>query len=175
MSDDILYGLSYKNTTVTNVEDEERDILVKPIRHGIDFERFAQTKEGKRFIKWQGYADTLSFSEALDLIFLESGIYTYYADTDPTGFSMLNLNTLCDTAKNEKVETVGEFVNWFSDNNSVARKIPEATVKADGVRIMTMHSAKGLEFEIVYVMELSQTYSGFNTSEFYFCPEKGLG
>ena len=98
------------------------------------------------FARWRGKLDALPHPELARLILDESG-YTAMLQADRSAESAGRLENLTELARAmEEYETLGAFLEHVSlvmDN--------DADREADKVTIMTIHAAKGLEFDTVFL------------------------
>jgi len=98
------------------------------------------------FARWRAKLDDLSHPELARLILDESG-YTAMLQADRSAESAGRLENLAELARAmEDYETLGAFLEHVSlvmDN--------EADRESDKVTIMTIHAAKGLEFDTVFL------------------------
>ncbi len=98
------------------------------------------------FARWRSRLDELSHPELARLVLDESG-YTAMLQADRSAESAGRLENLAELARAmEDYETLGGFLEHVSlvmDN--------DADREADKVTIMTIHAAKGLEFDTVFL------------------------
>jgi DNA helicase-2/ATP-dependent DNA helicase PcrA len=98
------------------------------------------------FARWRSKLDELSHPELARLVLDESG-YTAMLQADRSAESAGRLENLAELARAmEDYETLGAFLEHVSlvmDN--------DADREADKVTIMTIHAAKGLEFDTVFL------------------------
>jgi DNA helicase-2/ATP-dependent DNA helicase PcrA len=98
------------------------------------------------FTRWRGKLDELPHPELARLILDESG-YTAMLQADRSTESAGRLENLAElTRAMEDYETLGAFLEHVAlvmDNDAAA--------EADKVTIMTIHAAKGLEFDTVFL------------------------
>lgn len=101
------------------------------------------------------YMQTHSVSESIKYIIIESGMDASYKD-EPDGQERLeNLAELV---------TLGTRYDHLGAEDGIEKLIEEATLMSDqdnleaahGVKLMTIHAAKGLEFAVVFVVGLEQ-------------------
>jgi ATP-dependent exoDNAse (exonuclease V) beta subunit len=97
----------------------------------------------------------------------------------PGGHQILaNVRRICDMARSFEDEGGISFRGFVEELNSQAenRQAPEAPVLeegADGVRIMTVHAAKGLEFPVVVLADMTAHLSA-QSPDRYIDPENKL-
>ena len=98
------------------------------------------------FARWRGRLDELPHAELARLVLDESG-YTAALQADRSAESAGRLENLAElTRAMEEYDSLGSFLEHVSlvmDNDSAD--------EADKVTIMTIHAAKGLEFETVFL------------------------
>jgi DNA helicase-2/ATP-dependent DNA helicase PcrA len=112
--------------------------------------------------KMTGDSQALELSEKMAYLLDESGLLNHYANlkTDKAGSKKENLEELISAAKqykhepepgSETTEVVG-FISLASLDSSGDANAPAA----DNVQLMTIHSAKGLEFPSVFLTGLEE-------------------
>ncbi len=102
----------------------------------------------------------LTLSEKVDSILLQSGLMAHYANdkTDKAGSKRENLDELVTAAKqyvheddSEMNETQGFIALATLDSSGESNQASQ-----ESVQLMTVHSAKGLEFPIVFLVGLEE-------------------
>jgi len=102
----------------------------------------------------------LTLSEKVDSILMQSGLMSHYANdkTDKAGSKRENLDELVTAATqyvheedNEMNETQGFIALATLDSSGDSNKRNQ-----DSVQLMTVHSAKGLEFPVVFLVGLEE-------------------
>ncbi|MHA1346734.1 MAG: ATP-dependent helicase [Candidatus Heimdallarchaeaceae archaeon] len=86
-----------------------------------------------------------SFLRQLDIILDELGITTEYRDI------------IMDLRERSKAENLPKFVEYYLDrkaNSAERQRVVDET--SDAIRLMTLHSSKGLGFEVVYFVGLNE-------------------
>jgi len=97
----------------------------------------------------------------------------------PTGHQALaNIYRICDLARSFELSGGISFRGFVEELIGQAEKAdaPEALVleeAADGVRLMTVHTAKGLEFPVVILADMTANLAASEPDR-YLDPEKGL-
>ena len=97
----------------------------------------------------------------------------------PTGHQALaNVYRICDLARSFELTGGISFRGFVEELTGQAEKAdsPEAPVleeAADGVRIMTVHTAKGLEFPVVILADMTANLASFEPDH-YLDPERRL-
>ena len=128
--------------------------------------------KAKKFLErlnvWRELSRELSVSELLLTIYRETGYYDYVGGLPNGLFRQANLRILIDRATEYEstlfrgLSRFVKFINKIKElktDLSVARTLSE---NEDVVRVMTIHKSKGLEFPVVFIIELGKK---FNTKE----------
>ncbi|MBP6905030.1 MAG: UvrD-helicase domain-containing protein [Candidatus Pacebacteria bacterium] len=113
------------------------------------------TKFFELLVRIRTYMESHSVSESIKYIIIESGMDAYYKD-EPDGQE--HLENLAELV------TLGTRYDAFGAADGIEKLIEEATLMSDqdnieaahGVKLMTIHAAKGLEFAVVFVVGLEQ-------------------
>ena len=128
----------------------------------------AKFKDARGLIdSWLKIANRFSISEILARIFPESGIYSVYAGMVEGEQAIANMEKLLGIARNAQEQGFGSlsrFMEWFERAIEEAPREGLATLDLDTgdcVNIMTIHAAKGLEFPVVFVPEMSRDITDF--------------
>ena len=117
---------------------------------------------------WRELSRVVSVPELLSTIYRETGYYDYVGGLPEGVIRQANLRMLIDRAAAYEATAFRglsrflKFVSKIKELNTdltVARTLGE---NEDVVRVMTIHKSKGLEFPVVFVIELGKQ---FNTSE----------
>lgn len=106
------------------------------------------------------YVETHTTSETIKYVIIESGMDTYYKG-EPDGEERLeNLGELVTLATrydhlsaHEGLEKLIEEATLMSDQDNIDGARPE---QSRGVKLMTIHASKGLEFAVVFLVGLEQ-------------------
>lgn len=97
--------------------------------------------------RWRAQLDTLSLPEVVDLVLDESGYRPMWQqDKSPEAAGRLeNLKELS--------RALGDFENLgaFLEHVSLVTEAANADNSADMISLMTLHAAKGLEFEVIFL------------------------
>ncbi len=108
--------------------------------------------------------DTTPLSDLMELIIQKSGLYHYHKkEAGEKGKTRIeNLEELVTSAKNfeqsfEKEKSHKEIAEIFLDTVSLDAGDTQADEFQDAVQLMTLHSAKGLEFPLVFITGLEET------------------
>ena len=108
--------------------------------------------------------DTTPLSDLMELIIQKSGLYQYHKkEAGEKGKTRIeNLEELVTSAKNfeqsfEKEKSHNEIAEIFLDTVSLDAGDTQADEFQDAVQLMTLHSAKGLEFPLVFITGLEET------------------
>ncbi len=108
--------------------------------------------------------DTTPLSDLMELIIQKSGLYQHHKkEAGEKGKTRIeNLEELVTSAKNfeqsfEKEKSHKEIAEIFLDTVSLDAGDTQADEFQDAVQLMTLHSAKGLEFPLVFITGLEET------------------
>ncbi len=115
--------------------------------------------------KWREVAKSDSLTDLLYRIYHETNYYDFVLGQVGGQQRQANLDLLYDRAKSyENIISNSLFkfvqlINFFQDNDS---DLPQARTLSDNedlVRFMSIHKSKGLEFPIVFVVNLNKEYN----------------
>ena len=111
-----------------------------------------------------GLLDTTPLSELMEMMIQNSGLYQHHKkEAGEKGKTRIeNLQELVTAAKNfeqsfEKNKSYKEIAEIFLDTVSLDAGDTQADEFQDAVQLMTLHSAKGLEFPLVFITCLEET------------------
>ncbi len=102
--------------------------------------------------------DELPLSELVSLVLEKSGYrVSLLADTDPKNADRLaNVDEFVNTVKQYELETDEPSLSAFLEEIALVSDIDSLNDSDDKVTLMTIHSAKGLEFPKVYLIGLEE-------------------
>ncbi len=118
-------------------------------------------------------SDNLSLTELIDLILNETGMREEY-EAEKTMESERRLEVLEEfksITKSFEDRTGSTSLSDFLEEISLIADVTEHQENEDVVTLMTMHSAKGLEFEVVFLVGMED---GIFPHQNSFCEEGGL-
>jgi DNA helicase II / ATP-dependent DNA helicase PcrA len=116
--------------------------------------------------KWVGSISIMSATEVIQGIITESG---YAAElqaqgTDEASDRLSNLQELVNAAIQYAEENDDKSLDAFLANAALASSLDDSTEDSQRVTLMTLHSAKGLEFPVVFLVGLEQgLFPGFRS------------
>ena len=127
-------------------------------------------------IKSQIEDENSEISEVLTYILVESGIERELLDDGEEGqIRLANISELITLAENFTKEKVGgtfdDCIEKFMEITSLSSDQDDDKKESVGVRLMTVHASKGLEFEYVFIVGLEEdlfpakNFSGKNRSK----------
>ncbi len=129
--------------------------------------------------RWQSRRDRLSLSRLLTEIFEES----FYQATIAAHWNgdqiLANIDKIISTIREVEQRgfvSLSDYTRALKDTLSMAPREGEAQLELEdrtSVKIMTIHSAKGLEFPIVFLPYLNKNKTGFSKA-FRIHPEFGI-
>lgn len=127
-----------------------------------------------KIISWSSNSKNIPFVDLFTLIVRDSGYLDYILSSHD---SLDQMSTL-DTFFNEIKKLVGSkneyyLVNFIEHLNrirehGISTKVDKDSSKSGGVRLMTAHRSKGLEFDIVYIIGANDGHWGNRTRRKYF-------
>ncbi len=111
------------------------------------------------FLAWQNLiqSGTTSFSALLQKIADDSGYLRSLEDGTPEGeVRKENVQELFSVAEKFKNESLDNALELFLEEVALASDTDELAAEADAVQVMTVHSAKGLEFPVIFIVGLEE-------------------
>jgi DNA helicase-2/ATP-dependent DNA helicase PcrA len=108
--------------------------------------------------KYSKLTRKLSPGELVPTLIEDSGILAFYReDTTPAGQARLeNIKELLNAIQEYTEETDDPSIVGFLEEVSLINDVDEWNDKSNAVTLMTLHSAKGLEFPVVFVSGLEE-------------------
>ncbi len=152
------------DTTVSMIEQMSSDLGISPIEVRKNSESYpllskktAQlVKTADMFIELKNIAETKPLDEMLDILLDKTGYAAYMKCLGDEGIArMENINELKSTMveyMNGKAEGEEYSLSEFLEEISLFTDIDKLDESADAVVMMTIHSAKGLEFPNVFIV-----------------------
>lgn len=152
------------DTTVSMIEQMSSDLGISPIEVMKNSESYpllskktAQlVKTADMFIELKNIAGTKPLDEMLDILLDKTGYASYMKSLGDEGIArMENINELKSTMveyMNGKAEGEEYSLSEFLEEISLFTDIDKLDESADAVVMMTIHSAKGLEFPNVFIV-----------------------
>ncbi len=118
-------------------------------------------------------SENLTLTDLIDLILEESGMRSEYENdkTLESGLRLENLEEFKSITKTFEDRTGSASLADFLEEVSLIADITEHQNQEDVVTLMTIHSAKGLEFEVVFLIGMED---GIFPHQNSFCEEGGL-
>lgn len=122
--------------------------------------RAALMDAAQRFLRWQALSRELALSTFLRLIVRETAAVYGFAQADPTGQAMANVEKLLSLAlayDSRGAEGHADFADFLLAQDTLGADEGEAALDATApVVVMTIHQSKGLEFPCVVLPDLLQ-------------------
>ncbi len=103
--------------------------------------------------------DFLMKNENLKVVDLIKKIYTFFDINEDNKAELMNLNKFYELALNHSskyYDDLANFVNYLEILEILGIHIDSSQIENSGVRLMTIHSTKGLEFETVIITNMAQ-------------------
>lgn len=131
---------------------------------------------------WRKQARRKTLVELIWVIYEETGFLHYVGGMSSGRQRKANLHALYErAAAYEKTSFKGlfQFIRFIEQMQKKDKDLAEPSAVADGedaVRVMTIHASKGLEFPVVFVMDMTKRFNLSDASGAYvFDEEYGLG
>lgn len=131
---------------------------------------------------WREYARRHSVVELLRLVYQETGFVYYVGGMKNGKQRSANLEALYQRAASyEKTSFKGlyRFIRFIDKMQERDKDLAEPTsmlAEENAVRVMTIHASKGLEFPLVFVMDMSKRFNSSDwTGEYIFDRDLGIG
>jgi len=117
--------------------------------------------------QWRYIAKSLSLVDLLRNIYEQTNYYEFVLGTTGGELRRANLDLLADVADGYEMRTMQGlygFLQYLDQLERNGKRIPRAKLPTmtAGVKIMTIHKSKGLEFPVVFVVQLQKK---FNTQD----------
>ncbi len=132
--------------------------------------------------KWRKQARRKTLVELIWIIYEETGFLHYVGGMSSGRQRKANLHALYErAAAYEKTSFKGlfQFIRFIEQMQKKDKDLAEPSAVADGedaVRVMTIHASKGLEFPVVFVMDMTKRFNLSDASgAFVFDEEYGVG
>lgn len=116
----------------------------------------------EKLAEWMGEVDSIPVAELLQKVYGETGAWTAYRGGKEGKKATKNLKKLLKFARDfesEGYRTVRDFVHELDFRAEESPREGQAELTEEpGVKIMTIHQAKGLQFPVVVVPELDHSF-----------------
>lgn len=132
--------------------------------------------------KWREFARRNSVVDLLRLLYQETGYMHYVGGMRNGKQRRANLEALYQRAaayENTSFKGLYRFIRFIDKMQERDKDLAEPTSilsEENAVRVMTIHASKGLEFPIVFVMDMSKRFNASDwTGEYVFDRDLGIG
>lgn len=136
----------------------------------------------KNLDRWREYARRHSVVELLRLLYEETGYLQYVGGMSGGKQRRANLEALYERAasyESTSFKGLYRFIRFIDKMQEKDKDLAEPTSilsEQNAVRVMTIHASKGLEFPIVFLMDLSKKFNRSDwTGAYIFDRELGVG
>ena len=135
----------------------------------------------QRLVEWRVQARRGMLSDLIWQIYQETHLLDYVGGLPSAKQRQANLHALYERAEAyEKMSYRGlfQFVRFIEKMQEKDKDLAEATteVPTDAVKVMTIHGSKGLEFPVVFVMDLNKRFNKMDLRTHYIFDETwGMG
>src|SRR3990167_2606680 len=119
-----------------------------------------------KLLRWQRLATNFSLAELFETITRESGFLSYILEQPNSALGLARLNALFREIKKinvaHKESTLKDFVSYLNTLEKYRVPVREGGLGfiPEAVRLMTAHSAKGLEFDYVFIINVQDGHWG---------------
>jgi DNA helicase-2/ATP-dependent DNA helicase PcrA len=124
------------------------------------FWRPAQAAALKRFAelvdRWRGQAAQTRVGDLIRQVLEESGYRLWLRNVDRSEERVANIEELVTAAEAFDRSTPGGTLEQFLQESALATDVDRWDPAEDAVAVMTLHSAKGLEFPVVYIVAVEE-------------------
>jgi len=152
-------------------EDPRNIELQKTIRHFID-----------QLMGWREYARRHSVVDLLRLLYQDTGYIHYVGGMSGGKQRKANLEALYQRAatyENTSFKGLYRFIRFIDKMQERDKDLAEPTSilsEQNAVRVMTIHASKGLEFPVVFIMDMSKQFNPSDwVGEYVFDRDLGIG
>lgn len=150
-----------ESARLLSVDVLEAAYRLKPEEGGLREPKIAAIRQfADLFLRWQeaiAARDDLNLAKLLDLVGRESGYMDSLVDGTTEGeMRTENVKELLSVAQKYDGMSLSESLHLFLEEVSLASDTDEIDEKKDAVHLMTLHSAKGLEFPFVFILGLEE-------------------
>ena len=120
-----------------------------------------------KLMKWRYRSKNTSIAGLLRMIYEETSYYEFVLGITGGNLRRANLDLLETVAENYETRTTNGiygFLRYLDHLQALGKQIPKAKLATgeEGVKIMTIHKSKGLEFPIVFIANIQKQ---FNTQD----------
>lgn len=185
-----IVGLNEVELTYIRLEDRQADFYeaTKAYAGGefIDVRNIDVQKKVRTFLAdldhWREFARRKSVVDLIRLLYQETGFVDYVGGMTAGKQRKANLEALYHRAASyEKTSFKGlyRFIRFIDKMQEKDKDLAEPTsilLEENAIRVMTIHASKGLEFPVVFLMDMSKRFNSANwTGSYVFDRELGIG
>jgi len=185
-----IVGLDEIDLTYIRLEDKQADFYDAMIAYAeADFEdprNITLQKTLRTFIKqlteWREYARRHSVVDLLRLLYQDTGYLHYVGGMSGGKQRKANLEALYQRAaayENTSFKGLYRFIRFIDKMQERDKDLAEPTSilsEQNAVRVMTIHASKGLEFPVVFLMDMSKQFNRSDwIGEYVFDRDLGIG
>lgn len=152
----------------------------------VDARNITVQKKVKQFLtdldRWREYARRKSVVDLIRVIYQETGFIDYVGGMTAGKQRKSNLEALYHRAANyEQTSFKGlyRFIRFIDKMQEKDKDLAEPTsilLEQNAIRVMTIHASKGLEFPVVFLMDMSKRFNSADwTGSYVFDQDLGFG
>lgn len=141
----------------TEVSDLHLEAVERALAHAPARSRTVLLPLLRLFQSFQAISPEFSLDKVLERILQESGLFAYYKKEDADAETRQeNLRELVSVARRFSAESWKDALPKFLEEVALMNEVDGVSEDADALTLMTLHAAKGLEFDTVYLAGLEE-------------------
>ncbi|MGX6961329.1 helicase-exonuclease AddAB subunit AddA [Vagococcus xieshaowenii] len=133
-------------------------------------------------VKWRESARRVKLVDLIWMVYQDTGLLNYVAGLPSGKQRQANLHALYDRAmkyEHSSFKGLFQFIRFIEKMQQKDKDLAEPNAvgeEEDAVRVMTIHASKGLEFPVVFIMDLNRQFNMMDLRNRYVFDEKlGIG
>lgn len=185
-----IVGLNEIELTYIRLQNRQVDFYDAMLEYAdaefVDSKNIELQKKIKLFLKdlkrWRAYARKHSVVSLLRMLYRETGYTSYVSGMSGGKQRKANLEALYQRAatyENTSFKGLYRFIRFIDKMQERDKDLAEPISIIDGqnaVRVMTVHASKGLEFPVVFLMDMSKRFNHSDwTGSYVFDQQLGIG
>ncbi len=185
-----IVGLNEVELTYIRLQDRQNDFHDATLAYAeaefIDVRNVEVQKKVRQFLaqfdQWREYARRKSVVDLIRRLYQETGFVDYVGGMTGGKQRKANLEALYHRAasyENTSFKGLYRFIRFIDKMQEKDKDLAEPTsilMEQNAIRVMTIHASKGLEFPLVFLMDMSKRFNSSDwTGTYVFDRDLGLG